>query len=108
MNFENALLTANPLHNKEPTLRVIVEKGGDYPVGTKGKHLQSLRRGRKSFGWHPHFDLNHESNNNHGHIDTRRAAVKALTPVEAGLLSAHSSIKVQREWLEKTCPKKPT
>ena len=34
--LENALLTADPLHNKEATLRVIVEKGGDYLVGTKG------------------------------------------------------------------------
>jgi hypothetical protein len=28
--------SADPLHNKEATLRVIVEKGGDYLVGTKG------------------------------------------------------------------------
>ena len=36
VSLENALVTADPLHNKEPTLRVIVEKGGDYLVGTKG------------------------------------------------------------------------
>ncbi len=36
VNLENALVTADPLHNKEPTLRVIVEKGGDYLIGTKG------------------------------------------------------------------------
>ena len=35
VSLENALVTADPLHNKEPTLRVIVEKGGDYFVGTK-------------------------------------------------------------------------
>lgn len=34
--LENALLTADPLHNKEATLRVIIEKGGDYLIGTKG------------------------------------------------------------------------
>jgi hypothetical protein len=42
--------------------------------------------------------------NNHGRIDKRRAAVKAITPVDAGLLSAHSAIKVLREWVEKTSP----
>jgi len=31
----NALVTADPLHNKEPTARVILEKGGDYLLGTK-------------------------------------------------------------------------
>jgi len=36
VKLENALLTADPLHNKEATLRVIIEKGGDYLVGTKG------------------------------------------------------------------------
>jgi hypothetical protein len=36
VRLENALVTADPLHNKEPTLRVIVEKGGDYLTGTKG------------------------------------------------------------------------
>jgi hypothetical protein len=31
----NALITADPLHNKEATVRVILEKGGDYLIGTK-------------------------------------------------------------------------
>ena len=31
----NALVTADPLHNKEATVRVILEKGGDYLIGTK-------------------------------------------------------------------------
>jgi hypothetical protein len=31
----NALVTADPLHNKEATVRVILDKGGDYLVGTK-------------------------------------------------------------------------
>ena len=36
VRLENALVTADPLHNKQATVRVIVEKGGDYLVGTKG------------------------------------------------------------------------
>lgn len=36
VNLENALITADPLHNKEATLRIIIEKGGDYLIGTKG------------------------------------------------------------------------
>ena len=35
VRLENALVTADPLHNKVSTLRVIVEKGGDYLVGAK-------------------------------------------------------------------------
>ena len=31
----NALVTADPLHNKEATVRVILDKGGDYLIGTK-------------------------------------------------------------------------
>ena len=31
----NALITADPLHNKEATVRVILDKGGDYLIGTK-------------------------------------------------------------------------
>ena len=31
----NALITADPLHNKEDTIRIIAEKGGDYLIGTK-------------------------------------------------------------------------
>jgi hypothetical protein len=31
----NALIRADPLHNKEATVRVILEKGGDYLIGTK-------------------------------------------------------------------------
>jgi hypothetical protein len=50
------------------------------------------------------FDLSSDSKNNHGRIDKRCAAVKALSPVDAGLLSAHSAIKVRREWVEKASP----
>lgn len=31
----NALVTADPLHNKADTVRLIVQKGGDYLLGTK-------------------------------------------------------------------------
>lgn len=31
----NALVTADPFHNKAETLRIILDKGGDYLVGTK-------------------------------------------------------------------------
>ena len=35
VELANALITADPLHNKEQTVRVILEKGGDYLLGTK-------------------------------------------------------------------------
>ncbi len=31
----NALVSADPLHNKEVTAQIILEKGGDYLIGTK-------------------------------------------------------------------------
>jgi len=43
----NALVTADPLHNKEATVRVILEKGGDYLIGTKentSKRLEAATR----------------------------------------------------------------
>ena len=42
VSLENALVTADPLHNKEATLRVIVEQGGDYLVGTKPNTAKRL------------------------------------------------------------------
>ena len=42
------LHSADPLHNKEPTLRVIVEKGGDYLVGTKDNTSKRLRAVEKA------------------------------------------------------------
>lgn len=35
VELANALITADPLHNKEQTVRVILRKGGDYLLGTK-------------------------------------------------------------------------
>ncbi|MDA0767701.1 MAG: DUF4338 domain-containing protein [Verrucomicrobia bacterium] len=50
VNLENALVTADPLHNKEPTLRVIVEKGGDYLVGTKDNTPNRLKAVETTLG----------------------------------------------------------
>jgi len=38
----NAIVTADPLHNKESTVRVILEKGGDYLIGTKDNTSRRL------------------------------------------------------------------
>jgi len=35
VNLENAVVSLDPLHNKKQTARVIIEKGGDYLIGTK-------------------------------------------------------------------------
>jgi hypothetical protein len=35
VQLANAIITADPLHNKQATVRVILDKGGDYLVGTK-------------------------------------------------------------------------
>ncbi len=48
VRLENALVTADPLHNKEPTLRVIVEKGGDYLIATKGNTSNRLEAVEKA------------------------------------------------------------
>ena len=50
VRLENALITLDPLHNKQDTLRVIVEKGGDYLIGTKAntsKRLQGVEQALK-------------------------------------------------------------
>ena len=39
----NAIVTADPLHNKEATVRVILEKGGDYLIGTKANTSKRLK-----------------------------------------------------------------
>lgn len=46
VQLAGSLITLDPLHNKAPTLRVILEKGGDYLIGTKPntrKRLQAAR-----------------------------------------------------------------
>jgi hypothetical protein len=37
-----ALVTADPLHNKEATVRVILDRGGDYLIGTKDNTAKRL------------------------------------------------------------------
>jgi hypothetical protein len=43
VRLENAVITADPLHNKEATLRVIIENGGDYLIGTKDNTSKRLK-----------------------------------------------------------------
>lgn len=42
VELANALITADPLHNKQATVRVILDKGGDYLIGTKENTSQRL------------------------------------------------------------------
>jgi Domain of unknown function (DUF4338)/DDE_Tnp_1-associated len=42
VQLANALVTADPLHNKEATVRVILDKGGDYLIGTKENTAKRL------------------------------------------------------------------
>jgi len=42
VELADALVTADPLHNKADTVRVILEKGGDYLLGTKANTAQRL------------------------------------------------------------------
>lgn len=53
VSLENALITADPLHNKEPTLRVIVEKGGHYLISTKDNTSNRLEAVDKALGSTP-------------------------------------------------------
>lgn len=42
VELAGALVTADPLHNKQATARVILAKGGDYLLGTKANTAQRL------------------------------------------------------------------
>ena len=42
VQLANALISADPLHNKADTVRVILDKGGDYLIGTKENTSQRL------------------------------------------------------------------
>ena len=44
----NALVTADPLHNQEATGRVVLNKGGDYLIGTKENTSQRLAGARQA------------------------------------------------------------
>ena len=49
----NALITADPLHNKEATARVILEKGGDYLIGTKENTSRRLEAATRALEGSP-------------------------------------------------------
>ena len=51
----NALVTADPLHNKADTVRVILEKGGDYLIGTKENTSRRLTGARQALTGTPLF-----------------------------------------------------
>jgi hypothetical protein len=39
----NAIVAADPLHNKEAIVRLILEKGGDFIIGTKANTAKRLK-----------------------------------------------------------------
>jgi len=71
----NAIVTADPLHNKQETARVIAEKGGDYVIGTK--------------------------KNTSKRLDSAKAALAEAHPVDFDLPYVRSVIAVERIWSEK-------
>lgn len=48
VQLANALISADPLHNKTDTARVILDKGGDYLIGTKENTSQRLAAAQQS------------------------------------------------------------
>jgi hypothetical protein len=72
---------------------------GESPGGTQKRSLQNSerdhRRRRKSPRSLPIFNLGTESG--HARIETCRVAKAPLSPVESGLLSARTVVKVGRE-----------
>jgi len=52
----NALITADPLHNKGDTVRVILEKGGDYLIGTKENTSKRLAGATQALKETPFFN----------------------------------------------------
>jgi len=48
-------VTADPPHNKETTLRVITEKGGDCLVGAKANTSKRLEAAETRLNDTPHF-----------------------------------------------------
>ena len=53
--LSNKTVTLDPLHNKTPTLRGIVEKGGDYLVGTKDNTSERVKVCRGALHQQPPF-----------------------------------------------------
>ena len=55
VKLDNKLLTLDPLHNKTDTLRLIVEQGGDYLVGTKANTSVRLDASHRALEEAPPF-----------------------------------------------------
>ena len=53
VDLVNAIVTADPLHNKEATVRVILEKGGDYLIGTKANTSKRLEGAAEALAGSP-------------------------------------------------------
>ena len=49
----NAVVTADPLHNKKETVRIIAEKGGDYVIGTKENTSKRLKSAKEALEGSP-------------------------------------------------------
>lgn len=84
-HFVIAIVTADPLHNKEATVRVILEKGGDYLVGTKANTSKRLEGAAEPLRGSL-FELSCEGQR--GRTDSRQTAVEPLSPVTPGLPGA--------------------
>ena len=48
-----ALVNADPLHNKEATVRVLLDQGGDSLIGTKANTSQRLAAARQALKGSP-------------------------------------------------------
>jgi hypothetical protein len=53
VQLAGALVTADPLHNKADTVRVILEQGGDYLLGTKANTAQRLAGAKQALAGTP-------------------------------------------------------
>jgi hypothetical protein len=51
----NKIVTIDPLHNKQNTLRVIAQKGGDYLVGTKDNTSDRVKASQAALQGVPPF-----------------------------------------------------
>jgi hypothetical protein len=101
----NAIINVDPLHNKEATVRVILDEWCRVPHWHKSKHLQAPRGSFSGPEVRPFFELSCEGG--HGRIETRKASVEPISPVTAGLLGDRCAIIVQRDWCEKKPFKSP-
>jgi len=83
--------------------RTTLGKRRRLPHRHQREHLQADGGSQERAGGLPFFDLSCEGD--HGRIDSRKAAVEAISPVTAGLLGARSAVTVRRDWSEKKEPK---